>query len=156
MHRPTTLSPETSVLLNICLQSACLMLSSKLGWLYSAAKPPRIALLTNMDNCKAKNRALEPWVTPKNDAFRSKLAFFPPPPLPQLSSCGNGRTVLKAHETGTTFYEETLHNPSMLYLGSRVFGGAFSIGVKSEMPRHRQRSLKKPSHPLWKCLSWEG
>lgn len=79
------------------------------------------------------------------------MAFFPPPSPPQLSSCGNGRTVLKGHETGTT-YEETLLNPSMLYLGSRVFGGAFSIGVKSEMPR----CLKKPSYPLRKCLSWEG
>lgn len=42
---------------------------------------------------------------------------------------------LKAHETGTTFYEETLHNPSMLYLGSRVFGGVVSVTSKPEMPR---------------------
>lgn len=146
MHRPATLSPVTSVLLNACLQSACLMLSSKLGWLYSAAKPPCIASLQTRTIVKRKI-GLQPRVTSKHDAFRSKLAFFPPPLLPQLSSCGNGRTVLKAHETGTTFYEETLHNPSMLYLGSRVFGGAFSNGVQPEMPHYRQRRLKKPSYP---------
>lgn len=95
MHRPTTLSPETSVLLNICLQSACLMLSSKLGWLYSAAKPPRIALLTNMDNCKAKNRALALSHTQKR-CFPEQIGIFSSTPSPtaflmwQWTYCSKG------------------------------------------------------------------
>lgn len=56
--------------------------------------------------------------------------------LPLLRSCGKRLDVLflKARQTGTTPYEETLHNPSMLYLGSRVLGGVFLTAVQPEMP----------------------
>lgn len=45
-----------------------------------------------------------------------------------------GRTVPKGPSNWDDPYEETLHNPSMLYLGSRVLGGVFLTAVQPEMP----------------------
>lgn len=111
--------------------------------------------LTNMDNCEEKNQASALSHIQKR-CFSEQIGICSPTLSHSFPHVAMDVLFLKAHQTGTTFYEETLHNPSMLYLGSGVFGGAFSIGVKPQMPCCRQRSLKKPSYPRWKCLSWEG